>query len=782
MSLWMKNGKLIANSTGNPIDCEEYCPCTEPVPPGPGPGDDDYGPISPEIHRKKFAQITDLDLGFNPHNTEQYPNNSGEYDRTHTLTYDWDEESDRVVSSFFIPNDDKFYRDKTYQNRTAYYQIPLTNNINLNEYTCNIPILKEYTKLYEQNYLSGNGEAFTQSDYISAHNLNNQSLEISIPSNIEENTLLTSIVINNCDSDIQNESSNNITFAQFALSTRSNFNGGEDDANYTVNMPDYNVNETHLYKAKLRQQRDIYVRKLISGINFSYIIDTINPNVMDNNELLYRANKTTGYCGAIADFDHNSWYYFYYDNTQQRYYTAYYNSQTDTFKYTYDDGNNNLDHVKQFINTTARSRITSCHLINDTDNWNDKHPLYTNLKFTFQNETYYIYRAPAFMASEGFYNNNDHHKNKDDITITGNDFDNIVVLSGGSKRNISSGWLIANNDYFYILTYNSSSNRWQFRNDIGYVYITGGTSTTPPPYYYDRSNYKVNPIFSGHYIKNTNDRNVILIKENFYDYHNGSLIQDYLINIHENPPIDDMKKRLNRGLAKQLNPFLIFQISGALTNTTSDDTRTLSSCISDTLKPWGYSTQYDFPTIASYRDMIGGTDNGYCRDYGGGNFSIHVTKFKKMTTSQINTYCTNNSNYYQKGMSATLNNLCGIYCEIFNAFCVQTATWGDAVESTGFRIRQSWKQVMAFDTWYQFGMNVPVFNLLTAYSSAPYYSLISPFVNINNKSTATYQKWWNKFAIMNSLVIIRPISGVYELTNDDGHDKWVHQNNWVPTQ
>ena len=60
MSLWMKNGKLIANSTGNPIDCEEYCPCTEPVPPGPGPGP---GPDDPDHGEMQlFASIADIGM------------------------------------------------------------------------------------------------------------------------------------------------------------------------------------------------------------------------------------------------------------------------------------------------------------------------------------------------------------------------------------------------------------------------------------------------------------------------------------------------------------------------------------------------------------------------------------------------------------------------------------------------------------------------------------------------------------------------------------------------
>lgn len=741
MSFWLKDNKILVDSTNKPYVCE-HCPCDSGI---------------------RFVQIADLDLSFRPHNTERFPDDSGYYDRTHTFATYWDETSDRVVSTFFVPNNDRFYSDKTDQNKTAYYQVPLTGDV------CTIPVLKEFTKLYADNYLSGN-EGTAASNGISAFNLNNRSLDITIPQDIEDNTLLCSIIINNCNNDIQNESSLSTVVAQFTLSTRSKFNGGDWDACYTINTGA--LKDAHVYKAKLRQQRDIYVRKIITGINYSYVIDTYNPNEMTDRQIYYRLRKyPSSYCGAQVDFTTDPNYYFYYNSSAGRYYTAYYDADSQTYTYMYDDGCEYLDHVKEILSTTTSSRITKCALSTDTDVWNNCYPLYTGLKFTFRDDVYYIYRTPSIMASEGFQNNNDYHKNKDEVSIVGEDINNLTVKYSGTKKVVNTGWLVANHEHFYKVTY--SNNRWQFKNNEGYVYITGGTNEVPPPYYFDSYNEKVCAIFSGHYISNNGD--ITLIKENFYDYYTGSLIQDHLIKT-QGQPIDDMKIRLNRGLAKQLCPFITFQISGASID--CDYNKTLCACLRDNVQNWGHSTTKNLADVSNYRDMIGGTDNGYCKGYGG-DFSIATFRFRKMTTSQITSYVKNNTEY-QKGMSATLDDLCGIYCEIFNAFCVQTATWGDAVEGTGFRIRQSWKQVMAFDTWYQFGMNVPVFNLLTAYSSAPYYSLISPFVNIN-KSTATYQKWWDKFEIMNSLVIIRPISGVYELTDDDGHDMWVHQSNWIPT-
>ena len=52
MSFWIKNGKIVVNSNGNPRDGEEHCPCQEPVvPPGPGPEP------SEDIDTQVFANI-----------------------------------------------------------------------------------------------------------------------------------------------------------------------------------------------------------------------------------------------------------------------------------------------------------------------------------------------------------------------------------------------------------------------------------------------------------------------------------------------------------------------------------------------------------------------------------------------------------------------------------------------------------------------------------------------------------------------------------------------------
>ena len=556
MSLWMKNGKLIANSTGNPIDCEEYCPCTEPVPPGPGPSPDPDDPDHGEM--QLFASIADIGMK----DYEEYDNIGRTIQSNQLLDIRTKDEYSKGQIIFPTVLNIPRMKSITHNGFKYLFTTPLTKNGN--NYSCEV-IKIDNTSMRRPQYISeeidddysfyqnnlcgifvvdssieGDDDPDTETvngvwnngstDILFGYtyipykvNENNSKQTLNFTTEMNRGSLISSIYISNTNDDIVTNS--------FHISLVKK--GRVSDADNQLDEKYFNINP-----AKKWLQKDYFLDRLITGYTNAYAYYSLTdysyetPQYITNLEDNYYYNFVYNNVGKVYKNEQGKdCLFFYYNANSYRPVVStalgfkYFNSFTQV------PVPNNSNVIMSVISTITVGGVKCSGFT-----------LGDSIKQLIPNKKYLIYQSLPISnvpgwgeGEESFFEYPIQIEYPQYIRIYNDE--TIFTI-----HNLSTGWFFLSGDgTIFKLEEDEDNDQWNlidlegYNQDFNIPFSTGINRNPPPHYFYDNAGnnfiYGTSNdymIFSSYYFQYEYQK--YLINKNFFDSEYGYLLlpQKYL--------------------------------------------------------------------------------------------------------------------------------------------------------------------------------------------------------------------------------------------------------------